>query len=180
MVTCSKTQQQAISRTAASCVKSHVNKSTESDEPSSSVQSGRPVTLEQISSLFQAFTAALSADIKAEFQAFRAALKAEFQAFRAAPKAELQAPQAAITSRLDTMQSSMTTIQTGLKDMQNKATELDSNQFDNQTAMLSVDNAVKTEGDDNVNFVVAGNANVKDPFVSVLAAAIAALEERFT
>ena len=46
--------------------------------------------------------------------------------------------------------------------------------------MLSVDNVVKTEGDDNVNFVVAGNANVKDPFVSVIAAAIAALEERFT
>ena len=46
--------------------------------------------------------------------------------------------------------------------------------------MLSVENAVKTEGDDNVNFVVAGNANTKDPFVSVLEAAIAALEERFT
>ena len=61
-----------------------------------------------------------------------------------------------------------------------QATELDSNQFDNQTAMLSVDNAVETEGDDSVNFVVAGHADAKDPFVSVLAAAIAALEERFT
>ena len=57
---------------------------------------------------------------------------------------------------------------------------MDPNQFGYQTAMLSVDNAVKTEGDDNVNFVVAGNADAKDPFVSILAAAIAALEERFT
>ena len=59
---------------------------------------------------------------------------------------------------------------------QDKATELDPNQFDNQIAMLSVDNAVKTEGDDSVNFVVADHADAKDPFVSILAAAIAALE----
>ena len=69
MGTRSKTQQQAISRTAASCVKSHVNKSTESDEPSSSAHSGQPVTIEQFSSLFQTM-----------FQSFRAAFKAELQA----------------------------------------------------------------------------------------------------
>ena len=128
MVTCSKTQQQAISRTAASCVKSHVTKSTESEVVSGPL--GQPVIIEQISSLIQASQAAL--------QASQAALKAGLQASQAALKADLQADLQAITSRLDTMQSSLTTIQTGLKDLQNelkilhqnKATELNPDQFD--------------------------------------------------
>ena len=50
------------------------------------------------------------------------------------------------------MQSSTTTLQEGSAETQNevknlhqnKATEFDPDQFDKQTAMLSVDNAVKT------------------------------------
>ena len=79
-----KQQQYAASRTAASCVKFHVNNFTESDEPSSSAHSRQPVTIEQISSLLQAsqaaFKAELLADLKTEFQGFKAALKAKFHA----------------------------------------------------------------------------------------------------
>ena len=49
-----------------------------------------------------------------------------------------------------------------------------------KAGMSADDIVVKTESDDNVNFIVAGNANAKDPFISVLEAAIAALEERFS
>ena len=93
MGTRSKKSQPAASGAAAT---SDVNDSTEADANDSTESDvvsgplGQPVTIEQISSLFQVSQAAL--------------------------KAELQV----ITSRLDTMQSSMTTIQTGLKDMQNE------------------------------------------------------------
>ena len=138
MGTRSKKPQPAASGAAATSdvndsTEADANDSTESDEPSSSVQSGQPVTIEQISSLLQASQAALKADLIAHL------------------KAEFQASQAAITSRLDTW---ITTLQKGLKEMQNEvknlhqneATELDPDKFDEQTAMLSIENAVKTEG----------------------------------